>query len=98
MVYQVPGSMRTSCDDSPSRQVGVCSYILHGVFGSSVAVRALKTCFCGLYRSRLADTKSAVAGGDPLLKTSEGIMRLMAASVMSTSRAQRCAACCRPAG
>ncbi|CAM9674948.1 unnamed protein product, partial [Ectocarpus sp. 8 AP-2014] len=40
-------------------------------------------------RHRLADTRAAVANGDPLLRSSEGIMRLIAAAVMSTARAQR---------
>ncbi|CAM9575627.1 unnamed protein product [Ectocarpus sp. 12 AP-2014] len=40
-------------------------------------------------RHRLADTRAAVASGDPSLRSSEGIMRLIAAAVMSTARAQR---------
>lgn len=41
-------------------------------------------------RGRLASTKAILAEGDPLLKSSEGIMRLMAAAVISMARAQRC--------
>eukprot|EP00903_Cladosiphon_okamuranus_P016992 g15661.t1 len=40
-------------------------------------------------RHRLADAKAAVAGGDSVLRTSEGIMRLVAAAAMSMARAQR---------
>ena len=66
------------------------------MFGNSIAT--LSHILGGLCRDRLAGIKSAVAQGDPLLKSSEGIMRLVAASVMSTARAQRCVACFRPAG
>eukprot|EP00752_Nemacystus_decipiens_P005355 g4856.t1 len=40
-------------------------------------------------RRRLADAKADVASGDPALRTSEGIMHLIAAAAMSTARAQR---------
>lgn len=45
-----------------------------------------------LHRGRLADTKAALVTGESQLKSSEGVMRLMAAAVMSMARAQRCAA------
>ena len=38
---------------------------------------------------RLAGVRTAMAAGDPLLKSSEGVMRLMAAAVMSMAKAQR---------
>ncbi|CAM9933789.1 unnamed protein product [Scytosiphon promiscuus] len=40
-------------------------------------------------RHRLAETKTAVSNEDPQLRSSEGIMRLMAAAVMSMARAHR---------
>lgn len=42
------------------------------------------------YHSRqLAGTKAAMVSGDPLLKSSESVMRLVAAAVMSMTKVQR---------